>query len=81
MLRGGRDATRRLAAQEHFVHAFVVVFVCTCATILGGLHELSSESVSNVFMASIGYAAGRSGTTRSLTTRSDDLTTTITPSG
>lgn len=52
-------------ADEHVVHAAVVVVVVTCVTILAALHDTSNDTVGIVFGSAIGYAAGRSGITRS----------------
>lgn len=62
---------RSLLAQEHFVHAAVVVLVVFAATILRAFGHLDNNTVSIVFGTAIGYAAGRSGTTRAVTRAED----------
>ena len=44
------------------LHAGVVVLIVLAATLAGGLHVVSSETVGNTYLAGLGYAAGRSGT-------------------
>lgn len=50
--------------QEHIVHAIVVVIVVIAATILRYSGHIDNNTVSIVYGAAVGYAAGRSGTGR-----------------
>lgn len=51
-------------AEDHIVHALVVVIVVFAASILRGMNRLDNNTVSIVFGTAIGYAAGRSGAQR-----------------
>ena len=51
-------------AEDHVVHALVVVLVVLAAAILRGMDRLDNNTVSIVFGTAIGYAAGRSGSQR-----------------
>lgn len=59
--RKARD-THSTLAQEHIVHAIVVVIVVLSGSILRGIDQLDNNTISIVFGTAIGYAAGRSGT-------------------
>lgn len=56
------------------IHAAVVVIVVLCATILGATGQLDRNTIGNVYLAVIGYAAGRAGpaAVRTLMSRSTD---------
>ena len=56
------------------IHATVVMGVVICATVLGATHALDRNTVGNVYLAAVGYAAGRagSGAVRSAMTRKGD---------
>lgn len=59
-------------AEEHIVHAIVVVIVVLAGSVLRALHDLDNNTISIVYGTSIGYAAGRSGTrTPRVPTRDD----------
>lgn len=63
---------RQLLSQEHFVHAIVVVVVVVCVTFLGSRDQIDHNTVGFVYATAIGYAAGRSGTRSSQSTRKED---------
>lgn len=71
MIRNGWER-RQLLAQEHIVHALVVLVVVGCATLLGSQHVLDTQTVGGTYFTAIGYAAGRSGTRTNV--RSGDST-------
>lgn len=56
------------------IHAFVVLGVVFCATVLAYSHTLDRNTVGNVYLAAVGYAAGRAGSTgiRAYNTRHED---------
>lgn len=57
------------------VHAFVVIFVVTCTTILAIRHSIGADITSAVLGGAIGYAAGRAGpVSRNAPTRLGDTT-------
>ncbi|HET7047866.1 MAG TPA: hypothetical protein VFI54_06300 [Solirubrobacteraceae bacterium] len=63
--------SRSLLAQEHIVHAIVVIIVLITATVYADTTQDRSGNVWIVYGSAIGYAAGRSGS-RSSTRRDDD---------
>jgi hypothetical protein len=58
------------------VHAGVVVIVVIAATVAGLTHVIDANTVGNVYLTALGYAAGRAGSIahRSFTTRSNGTT-------
>lgn len=60
-------------AEDHIVHALVVVLVVIAVTVLRGLNRLDNNTASIVFGTAIGYAAGRSGPQRLFRTRPPEV--------
>lgn len=63
-----------VAHGNDMIHATVVVWVVLCATVLGATGQLDRNTLGNVYLAVIGYAAGRAGpgAVRTLMSRTSD---------
>lgn len=56
------------------IHACAVMVIVICATVLGAMGMLDRGTIGNVYLAGIGYAAGRAGATiRTHYTRASDV--------
>lgn len=60
-------------AEDHIVHAIVVILVVLATTVLRGLNRLDNNTASIVFGTAIGYAAGRSGAQRLFRSRPPEV--------